>query len=380
MPVVGDDIDEADEKLRITMSAAIDGTITDATGSATIIDDDDPPDLRVEDVGVTEGTGGSNKLEFTIALSAPSGRTILLGYTTIEGTATAGTDYQEATEFVTLSPGDRKATVTIAIAPNQTLEDDETFQLMTFGGSNVIVEKGTATGTIVDDDLNLDNMPAVRISDATLHAEGGTGSRTVMRFTVTASTTLPRVFGVRYATRDETATAGADYEPVEGPARLRARGDDRGGRGSRLGRSRSRAQPHLRGRHQRSGQRPRHRPATGRGTIVDDDVGGGPIKVSSTVKLDDVLCRSRRCRGVSLWLDRRRPRPGSPSTSPPSRGTAPARARPRASCGSRRSSPSSSERGGPGPARPGFASCAAAGPTACSARSGGRRSRSCASR
>ena len=51
-----------------------------ATGTATIVDDDPVPTLNVGDVTVTEGDSGSVNATFTVAVSAPSGRTVTVGY------------------------------------------------------------------------------------------------------------------------------------------------------------------------------------------------------------------------------------------------------------------------------------------------------------
>ena len=49
-----------------------------------------PPSLSVNDVSVTEGTGGTVVATFTVSLSPASGQTVMVDYGTADGTATSG--------------------------------------------------------------------------------------------------------------------------------------------------------------------------------------------------------------------------------------------------------------------------------------------------
>lgn len=298
--VNGDDLDEADEKLRVTISAATGGTITDTSGSATITDDDAPPVLRVEDVQVPEGTGGTSEATFRLALDRASGRSVLIGYTTKDETALAGADYQQVSELVTISPGELSKEVKVPIAPDGALEDDETFTLLTFGGTNTTVDKGTATATILDDDLNAGNMPSLRIADARLRREGGPGERATLSFAVSASAALPRTFSVRYATRDGSATAGADYEPIAGVLTF-APGETAKTLAVVVYGDAAVEFNHAFTVELSDPVHARVADGSGLGTIVDDDVGGGPVTVPRTIDASRVLCRrGRPCTGLPV--------------------------------------------------------------------------------
>jgi hypothetical protein len=95
--VFSDLLDEDDETFLVTLtvsdgSAVLSSDPTQAHG--TIRDDDLPPRLLVSDAVVLEGDQGSFKMAFGVRLSAPSGRPVVFGFETVNGTAVAGEDYE----------------------------------------------------------------------------------------------------------------------------------------------------------------------------------------------------------------------------------------------------------------------------------------------
>src|SRR5262245_60175470 len=64
-------LDEADETYLVNLSNATNATILDGQGLGTIIDDDAPPALSVDNVAVTEGNSGNVNASFTVSLNAP---------------------------------------------------------------------------------------------------------------------------------------------------------------------------------------------------------------------------------------------------------------------------------------------------------------------
>ena len=74
-----DTLDEASETATLTLSSPTNATISDATGTLTIVDDDAAPSLSINDVSYTEsGTGGN--ATFTVTLSAASGQDVTVDY------------------------------------------------------------------------------------------------------------------------------------------------------------------------------------------------------------------------------------------------------------------------------------------------------------
>ena len=82
--------------------------VSDATGTATINDDDAEPSIKsIADVTVTEGNTGTVDAVMTVELTAASGKTITVLYTTVPGTATdvAPADYQPLSGSLVYAPG-----------------------------------------------------------------------------------------------------------------------------------------------------------------------------------------------------------------------------------------------------------------------------------
>ena len=96
--VLGDTVDESDESLSLELSNAVNAAIADGSGAITILDDDGAPalSLSIADTSVTEGTGGTSTLSFTVTLSAASAEQVTVEFATADGSATAPADYASA--------------------------------------------------------------------------------------------------------------------------------------------------------------------------------------------------------------------------------------------------------------------------------------------
>ena len=95
----------------INLSGATNATIADTQGLGTIVNDDAPPSIAINDVSLTEGNAGTATLTFTATLSVASGKTVTVAYATADGTATAPADYTAASGTVTFTAGQRSRPV-----------------------------------------------------------------------------------------------------------------------------------------------------------------------------------------------------------------------------------------------------------------------------
>jgi CSLREA domain-containing protein len=152
IPIQQDALDEADETFTVGLTNPSDATIADGSGAVTITDDDAAPSLSIADANVTEGTGGTSQMTFTVSLSAPSGRTVSVDAATADATAKAPGDYDATDRTLSFAPGATSRTVTVPVAPDSGDEPDETFTVGLSGEQFAGVTRRTATGTIADDD------------------------------------------------------------------------------------------------------------------------------------------------------------------------------------------------------------------------------------
>ncbi len=214
IPVKGDEIDELNETVTVTLTGATNAglskTAADLTGSGTITDDD-AAELSVADASVTEG----GKAALTVRLSVASDRAVSFKWRTAadgDGDHPAGAaDYTAVTtlQTVTIAAGDKSASLEVQTTQDQVDEADETFLVELSSPTNAALDAAEATVTITDDDAA---TATVSVGDATAAVtEGDDPAVTVdLSFPVTLSAATGRDVVVSY-TLGGTATAGTDY-------------------------------------------------------------------------------------------------------------------------------------------------------------------------
>ncbi|MEA5551989.1 PKD domain-containing protein [Anabaena cylindrica UHCC 0172] len=153
--VAGDTVDEFDETFFLNLSNATNATIADDQGVGTIVDNDAPPTLTINDKTVTEGDNGTQTMTFTVSLSNQSQKTISVNYATANGTATAGSDYTATNGTLTFAPGEITKTVSVQIIGDALIESDETFNINLSNATNATIADATGVGTILNNDLPL---------------------------------------------------------------------------------------------------------------------------------------------------------------------------------------------------------------------------------
>jgi len=214
VPVLVDTLDEASETATLTLSNASNATISDATGTLSIVDDDDPPSLSINDVSYTE-SGSAGNATFTVTLSAASGQDIEVDYATSNGTATAGADYTASSGTVTILAGNTTQTFNVPVLADTLDEASETATLTLSNASNATISDATGTLTITDDD----DAPTLSINDVSYTESGSAGNAT---FTVTLSAASSKEVTVDYASANNSATAASDYTAVSGTVTIAA--------------------------------------------------------------------------------------------------------------------------------------------------------------
>jgi len=134
---------------------------------------------------------------------------VTVNYTTADGTALAGSDYQAASGKLTFAPGETSKTILVPVIGDRLVEPDETFFVNLNGAQKAQIANGVGVVTIVDDEprLSINNVSQL---------EGNSGT-TLFTFTVSLSAAYDQAVTVNYASADGTATtAYNDYEAAFG--------------------------------------------------------------------------------------------------------------------------------------------------------------------
>jgi uncharacterized repeat protein (TIGR01451 family) len=168
------------------------------------------PEITINDVTVTEGNSGTVNANFTVSLSSVSAQTVTVNFTTADGTAAAGSDYQTNSGLVTFNPGETSKPITVLVNGDTLDEASETFFVNLSGAVNAVLLDNQGQGTITDNDP----APSLSIDDVSM-AEGDAGT-TAFTFTVTLSTASGQAVTVNFATADNSASSASDYQSNSG--------------------------------------------------------------------------------------------------------------------------------------------------------------------
>lgn len=211
--VIGDTTVEPDETFTVTLSNPFGATLSRATATGTILNDDvpvaTPPAMSISDASKTEGNTGTSNLAFTVSLSQTPTAPVSVNYSTANGTATAGSDYVAGSGTLNFAAGETSKAINVGIIGDTTVEPDENFTVTLSNPTGATLSRATATGTILNDDVVVVTPPTVSIGNAS-KTEGNSGTAN-MSFTATLSKAATVPVTVDYATSNGTATAGSDY-------------------------------------------------------------------------------------------------------------------------------------------------------------------------
>ena len=167
------------------------------------------PTLYVSDAWVAEGNDGTTTASVVVSLSHTRGnQSVTVNYSTQNGSALAGTDYQAASGKLTFARGETSKTIPVTIIGDRVVGGDGYFLVSLQNPKNARIGDGQGTVSISDDE------PRIYVGDA-YAAEGNAGT-TPFEFTVSLSTAYDRAVTVDYATADGSATAGSDYAAAAG--------------------------------------------------------------------------------------------------------------------------------------------------------------------
>ncbi len=137
------------------------------------------------------------------------GGTASVLFSTLDGTAIAGQDYEMVSSVVTFDPGQVNQTVTIPLIDDSEVDQPVTVQLMLSEPSAGVTLGSPETATLV---IGSDDQSVLGFSSESLAVDESSGSLTISVIRTGAENQAT----VAFATRDGTAEAGIDYQPIGG--------------------------------------------------------------------------------------------------------------------------------------------------------------------
>jgi hypothetical protein len=198
VPILNDSINEFTERFTLNLHHPVNATIFKRQGTGALTDSDPVPSITIDNLSVNEGNSGSTPAEFTLALSAPSGKLVTLNYATADGTATTGQDYQGASGTLSIGAGATTKKLAVAVNGDTVVEPAETFFVNLSNPVNAGIADAQGMATIVDDDNTL------QFSSASYFFNEDVGSGVV---TVIRSAGASGAATVDYATSDNAGVS-----------------------------------------------------------------------------------------------------------------------------------------------------------------------------
>ncbi len=213
VPVINDTVWEADaERFGFNITDPANGQTASAPG--TILDDEPhPPVVSIGSVSVREGeASGTKQVSIPVTLDRPAATATNVRWSTSNGTAVAGSDYQAlANQQVVFEAGQVSAIIKVYVYGDAVNEADETFNVNLFSPFGVVLGTPTGVVTILNDDAPVSTSPTPVLSvDDVKVIEGDSGTADIDA-TVSSNIKAPAKILATISTVSGSAVSGVDY-------------------------------------------------------------------------------------------------------------------------------------------------------------------------
>lgn len=169
--VNGETTHENDETFFVDLSNPMNLFLGDAHAVGTI-QNDDPLDVTIDDVALSEGEILTKEFVFTVSLSNPSEISASVDFATLDGSTSAGIDYLPGAGTLNFPPGTTSQMVAIQVVGDTDYEIDETFQVVLSNPVTGMVTDAQGLGMILNDDIAC-TPQAGPVTDLRLTLENG---------------------------------------------------------------------------------------------------------------------------------------------------------------------------------------------------------------
>ncbi|MDA0812598.1 MAG: hypothetical protein O3C21_09455, partial [Verrucomicrobia bacterium] len=167
IPLIADELNEADETFEVALSNPENATIVQAIGIGSILNDDAMPRLNI---GNGSGKESTSEITLPVTLSAASGRRIEVRYVLENITAKAGQDFIATNGTLVFEPGVTQGTIAVKVINDSKVEAPEQLMVSLSSATYATIEDGRGLGIIGDDDEEESNETRPRALNA--YAQG----------------------------------------------------------------------------------------------------------------------------------------------------------------------------------------------------------------
>ncbi|WP_455209182.1 Calx-beta domain-containing protein [Kaarinaea lacus] len=216
VPILDDVIYEGNETFTVSLSNVTGGAVLGATTTTTVTiteNDPIPPAGILQFNAATYSIGeAGGSLTVTVTRSNGSYGTVTVGYSTMDGSATASNDYSPVGGLLTFADGVTSQTITVPILEDTLYESNELFSIQLSGvtGGASLGAHSSATITITDNDP-VPPAGTLQFSGVNFNVQENGVNITI---TVTRTGGSFGTVTVDYLSNDGSATAGSDYTAV----------------------------------------------------------------------------------------------------------------------------------------------------------------------
>jgi hypothetical protein len=217
VPTVQDNIFEPTETFFVDLSNTV-ADLRKSTGQANIENDDQVPEVSIEDGSSAEGDDFSNTTDLflDVKLSNPASAPVSVDFQTGDGTALGNDPQVLHADFVDrhgtiVFPANSNATqqLRIRIKGDDAYEESETFRVLLSNPVNARLGDAEATATITNNDV----FPVLSISNGGVIAEGDSGPHGT-GLIVSLSNPSQAPVSYTFETANDSAVAPSDYVSV----------------------------------------------------------------------------------------------------------------------------------------------------------------------
>jgi len=148
LEILEDEVTEEDERFIITLEKPENAVLGRESATATIKDGSSITTIAIEDAIATED---ATVITFDVYLSHPSVNPVSVHYSTQDGTASSGEDYEETTGLLTFAPGTVQSSIEVTLLKRNIDWQEETFYVHLESSEAAQIEKSTATAIVMQE-------------------------------------------------------------------------------------------------------------------------------------------------------------------------------------------------------------------------------------